>query len=136
MHKTYSELKKTELKKLVEVDINSSYYSDSMRLSGGKYFYEWVTVNREARPHYHNCYELEVVVSGHAKQNIDGVDYPLEKGSVTFISPKQTHSITTPNNLLELISIKITPSAISDELRMAIDTVDFPVLGVLKTNEL
>ena len=135
MHKTYSELKK-ELKKLVEVDINSSHYRDSMRLSGGKYFYELVTVTRESRPHYHNCYELEVVVSGHAKQNIDGVDYPLEKGSVTFISPKQTHSITTPNNLLELISIKITPSAISDELRMAIDTVDFPVLGVLKTNEL
>ena len=63
MHKTYSELKK-ELKKLVEVDINSSHYRDSMRLSGGKYFYELVTVTRESRPHYHNCYELEVVISG------------------------------------------------------------------------
>lgn len=134
MNKTYSELKK--LKRLVEIDINSSHYSDSMRLSGGKYFYERVTVNQGSRPHYHNCYELEIIISGEAMQNIDGADYPLKKGSVTFISPNQTHSITIAHNPLEIISIKITPAAISDELKAAIDTVDFPVLGFLNNKEL
>lgn len=121
---------------LFEIDINSKDYSEGMKMSGGKYFYERLTINRESRRHYHNCYELEIIISGETTQNIDGSDYDLKRGSVTFISPKQIHYIAPPKKALELISIKITPEAINGELGSVLGTVNFPVLGKLNNNQL
>lgn len=120
---------------LFEIDINSSHYSDGMKESGGKYFYERLNVKKDSRPHYHNCYELEIVLSGKASQLVDGEKWGLIRGSVTFISPNQIHTINSVEGL-ELISIKISPDAISNELKNTLETMDFPISGNLDEDSL
>lgn len=120
---------------LYEIDINSSRYSGGMEKSGGKYFYELLAVKNNSRPHYHNCYELEIVLDGTAIQLVDGEESALKKGRITFISPNQIHTINNTRNL-ELISIKIVPEALSDELKNAFTSLAFPILGELSNEEL
>ena len=43
------------------------------------------------RPHYHDYYEIFLLLEGKADHFVNGVRVPLEKGSLVFIRPSDTH---------------------------------------------
>ena len=121
---------------LFEVDINDPRYSEGLKSSNGRFYSESLMQTIESRLHYHNFYELEVVVSGASVQQLDGNSFELKRGSVTLISPNQVHHIEKPTEPMDIISIKITPEAISEELLLNFSAVDFPVTGLLSEKQL
>lgn len=44
-------------------------------------------------PHRHEYLELSLVLEGNNRQIINGVDYPLKPGTLTFLLPYQTHEM-------------------------------------------
>lgn len=49
--------------------------------------------------HCHDCYEIEVVVSGSGFQVLNGQHCTLERGCITLVSPADFHSVTPVENL-------------------------------------
>ena len=43
------------------------------------------------RPHYHDYYEIFLLLEGQAEHFVNGARVPLEKGSLVFIRPSDTH---------------------------------------------
>ena len=48
---------------------------------------------RRSRIHWHSYYEAEFCLGGMGTQRINGVCDTIEKGVLTFLSPKDFHSI-------------------------------------------
>lgn len=48
--------------------------------------------------HWHEFYELELILDGAGTYNIDGTDYKIEKGSLFFMSPSSFHHINFTEN--------------------------------------
>ncbi len=47
--------------------------------------------------HWHEFYEIEIVISGEGTYTVDGVEYPIKKGMLFFMSPFNFHSVKTIN---------------------------------------
>lgn len=122
--------------RLLEVNINESRYSDGLKNSNGRFYSERIVQTRESRLHYHNFYELEIIVSGKSVQQLDGNCFELKRGSVTLISPNQVHYIEKPSEPMDIISIKITPEIINEDLLLNLSVMDFPIIGLLSENQL
>jgi len=43
--------------------------------------------------HSHSYFEIELLVSGEGRTNINGTQYPLKRGSVSFVAPTDFHDI-------------------------------------------
>lgn len=59
--------------------------------------------------HNHNFYEIEIFLSSGGSYTIDGTTYPIEKGSVFFLSPISFHSCKFPKGT-HLFNIMFTPN--------------------------
>jgi len=46
--------------------------------------------------HTHDYFEIEIITSGNAVQNINGKEYTLERGCVTLLTPADFHSVEVP----------------------------------------
>ena len=44
--------------------------------------------------HWHNFFELEIVLEGHAVQILNGKEYKISRGSVYILSPTDYHKVT------------------------------------------
>jgi AraC-like DNA-binding protein len=51
-------------------------------------------VSKTVYTHFHNYYELELVVYGEGEQTVNGTKFSLKRGSLTFLSPVDFHEIT------------------------------------------
>lgn len=121
---------------LSEINIHSPHYSKSMAQNRNRFFSEHLRAAAPSKPHYHNCYELELVLSGRAVQHLDGEPYSLARGSVTLISPLQIHSIDLPTEPIELISIKINPAILPTDLKERLERQGKAVVGQLQEAQL
>jgi len=45
--------------------------------------------------HWHEFYEIEIILSGEGTYTVDGVEYPIKKGMLFFMSPFNFHSVKT-----------------------------------------
>lgn len=74
-------------------------------------------VDYPVKIHLHEFYELEIVIDGAGFQNLNGTIYPLEPGSVYFLTPIDFHSIT-PESALSIANLSFDEHALSPEMKM------------------
>lgn len=60
--------------------------------------------------HWHEFYEIELILEGAGIYNVDGIDYEIEKGSLFFMSPSSFHHINFTENT-KLINFMFTLEA-------------------------
>jgi YesN/AraC family two-component response regulator len=60
--------------------------------------------------HWHEFYEIELILSGEGTYNIDGTEYKIERGNIFFMSPSSFHKINFTSNT-SLINIMFTLDA-------------------------
>ncbi len=67
------------------------------------------------RPHYHDYYEIFVMLDGKAKHCVNGSEIPLTKGDMVFIRPSDTHDYICENGkTFSMMNITITKNTIDD----------------------
>ena len=69
----------------------------------------------ESRVHFHEFFEIEIILGGHGKQMLNGEEYALERGSVYLLSPADFHNVICEDRL-ELINIMFDESLLSEEI--------------------
>ena len=69
----------------------------------------------EVSLHWHNCYELDIVLSGTGQTICNGQSFPVKRRLVSFLSPMDLHEYRECHDL-EMINIKFTETNINDEL--------------------
>ena len=60
--------------------------------------------------HWHEFYEIELILSGDGTYSIDGTEYPIKRGALFFMSPSSFHKINFTSNT-SLINIMFTLDA-------------------------
>ncbi len=67
--------------------------------------------------HWHQYYEIELIVEGTGTQMINSIDVPLRPGSLTVISPEDFHRLEpdTPSGF-KVVNFCIVPEALSEEI--------------------
>jgi YesN/AraC family two-component response regulator len=60
--------------------------------------------------HWHEFYEIELILSGDGTYSIDGTEYPIKRGALFFMSPSSFHKINFTSNTT-LINIMFTLDA-------------------------
>ena len=60
--------------------------------------------------HWHEFYEIELILDGSGIYSIDGIDYPIERGCLYFMSPSSFHRIHFTQNT-KLINFMFSPDA-------------------------
>jgi AraC-like DNA-binding protein len=75
------------------------------------------TLEQEIGTHWHQFYELGVVVSGTGAHHINGVPFRMERGHAFLMTPADFHRIVPdPGQTLRLYNLIFTERMISDEL--------------------
>lgn len=73
------------------------------------------TIINHFHAHRHNFIEIYIIISGHGKEIINGKEYELRKGSMTFLLPWHIHEIYSDNgNPLKLIRCNFGMELIMD----------------------
>lgn len=70
-------------------------------------------VKRPCELHWHEFFEIEIVLSGSAVGSINGKEYIFKRGSVSVLSPTDFHCFDNIQNPLELINISFDDSIIT-----------------------
>lgn len=75
------------------------------------------TLDQEIGTHWHQFYELGLVVSGTGAHHINGIPFRLERGHAFLMTPADFHRIVPgPGQTLRLYNLIFTERMISDEL--------------------
>lgn len=83
--------------------------------------------------HYHDCYELEIVLLGRGENRIAGAVLPFERGTLTLLSPAEMHAFT-PSEPTRVLSIKLTDMLAVPEME-EVRTLSFPACAQLSEAE-
>lgn len=68
--------------------------------------------------HWHDYFEIEIVLSGSGIHQFNGTDFPLTEGCAYLLTPMDIHAlIPDPDTELHLIHLRFNEQAISDEVR-------------------
>ena len=70
---------------------------------------------QEVSLHWHNCYELDIILSGTGNTICNGQRFPVKRGFVSLLSPMDFHEYKDCNDL-KLINIKFTETNMNNEL--------------------
>ena len=79
----------------------------------------WAHINnpKHILLHWHQYYEIELVVKGNGTQIINNFEIPLHPGTITVVSPEDFHRIEAEDNdSFEIVNLCVVPEALSDEL--------------------
>ena len=68
-----------------------------------------------ADTHFHDFFEIELVLGGTGTQMLNGLEYPLHRGVVYLLSPADFHSVTADERL-ELCNLMFDERVISPEI--------------------
>ncbi len=85
------------------------------------------TVNGSFLLHTHDYYEFELAVSGSGKNYINGVEYPVSRGSIWALGPDDSHKIEGDG--LTVCHISLYLPEISAELLQISSSLEFPLYG-------
>ena len=72
--------------------------------------------------HWHDHYEMEIVYDGEGVYSVNGMQYPLKRGSVYFVTPADFHQI---RGTLSVYNIAFDESMLSDESTGLLVDCDF-----------
>ncbi|SHF06159.1 AraC-type DNA-binding protein [Caldanaerobius fijiensis DSM 17918] len=74
-------------------------------------------INNRFPMHRHNFFEIYVVISGHGKEVINGKEYYLQRGSLTFLLPWHIHEIfADPEEPLRLIRCNFGMEVVMEDI--------------------
>ena len=74
--------------------------------------------------HWHNYFELEIVVAGEGVHILNGVAYPVSKGDSYLLTPIDFHKIETTSPI-EIINISFDEVWLPENIRSFLYTADF-----------
>lgn len=74
--------------------------------------------------HWHNYFELEIVVAGEGMHILNGTAYPVSKGDAYLLTPIDFHEIET-TSAIELINISFDDVWLPENMRSFLYTADF-----------
>jgi AraC-like DNA-binding protein/mannose-6-phosphate isomerase-like protein (cupin superfamily) len=78
-----------------------------------------------ATMHWHEFYELELVLSGQGCCILNGNTYEMKRGSIFFLTPIDFHSVTTSGiEPMEIINIMFSEQWLEDSIFAALLTID------------
>ena len=84
-----------------------------------QYFIEYNQIDVFYIPHLHYFYEIELVTGGEGYEEIGDKTYEIKKGDITIMVPNEMHSYICKNDeVLKIISIKVSPGLLPEELSM------------------
>ena len=76
------------------------------------------TLQKPFAIHWHEFYELAFILAGEGTHHVNGVSYPLTRGSIFFLTPADFHSISVPaDGTLELFNVIFSDRLMEKELR-------------------
>lgn len=74
------------------------------------------TIQQPISLHWHNFYELELVLSGQGEQLYNGTTYPLTRGCLYIMSPADTHSYLTSESPICLYHLSVNAERLSSTI--------------------
>lgn len=77
------------------------------------------TITGESSIHFHEFFEIEIILDGAGTQMLNGSDYALKRGSVYLLTPADFHKVTTAPSL-DLINIMFDECIVSKPLLAAL----------------
>ncbi len=72
--------------------------------------------------HWHDCFEIELVLEGSATQELNGVTYSLSKGDIYLLNPTDFHSVSESD--AEIFNIMFSENLLAGELLQEILSVE------------
>lgn len=82
--------------------------------------------------HWHEFYEIEYVVSGHASEIINGSEYEVAPGFAVLITPADLHSYQNvrKEDSLTIYNVKFSPYLLPPELQKMLNGISEPLCGI------
>ena len=84
--------------------------------------------------HWHNYFEIEIVVAGKGIHILNGSAYPVSKGDVYLLTPIDFHEIEATSDI-EIINISFDDVWLPEDTRSFLYTADFIKKRRLEGNE-
>lgn len=64
--------------------------------------------------HWHDCFEIELIIDGNAVQELNGTKYELSKGSISLLNPTDFHKVSNKN--AEVYNIMFSEEFINNDM--------------------
>lgn len=71
------------------------------------------SLKKDTPLHFHDYYEIEMVVSGEGRQMLNGSEFPLRRGCITFLSPVDFHQLYVGSSEIRVLNVSFAASFIS-----------------------
>ena len=79
--------------------------------------------------HFHDYYELELVLEGVAKQSVNASSFELSEGSLLLLSPRDFHSIHTAHGkTVRTYTLGVCPEELTAEIKALLDAEGLPLV--------
>ena len=69
--------------------------------------------------HFHDFFEIELVLSGEGRQRLNGVEYALERGCVYLLTPAHFHHVESQNGMV-IVNVMFDEGIVSPALLTAV----------------
>ena len=88
-------------------------------LEAKKHISKMITVEKRYKEegfplHWHNFFEIEIILSGKGSQNLNGTVYPLKAGTAYIVTPADFHDLRVEEPI-EMFNIMFDESILSDD---------------------
>ncbi len=82
--------------------------------------------------HWHEFYEIEYIVTGHATESINGTDHEAGPGFAVLITPDDLHSYhnVRKDDVVTVYNVKFSPYLLPPELQKMLSGLPAPLRGV------
>ncbi len=76
-------------------------------------------LSKDFKNHWHEYFEIEIILSGSGRQVLNGKEYPMLRGSAYLLRPTDFHEIRVDSKM-ELYNVVFSAGLLSDELLQVI----------------
>lgn len=121
-------------KNILVIDLTKNIGKTLMSSNG--FTVDSLTVNRSSKTHYHKCYELELLLSGSAKIQINNVFYNATKGNFWLSKPNDIHRLILNDDKCTLINFKFEESILPKILYNRLNSMQHGFFGYFDTYKL
>lgn len=83
--------------------------------------------------HWHDFYEVELIIDGKATEFINGNPYKTQKGTLTIIPPGAFHGYSISGDFLKLRTFCFSETLLSSEIKRKFDKLNSPLLFELNS---
>ena len=87
-----------------------------------------------ANPHWHDCYEMVLVVSGNAVEHVNESEYFVSDGSLVLVTPDDFHQVTHTENYL-VHHIMFSEEILGEELLIKLITKGHDMNMIVKLDD-